>query len=187
LASQAGWDQYSGSGRAPAARAVGAVATGQIPPEADLLTPDWWQTLDPERTPTVAVTGSAAAPRAASFGYELTYGCGVQPRADQFHPLASASGMTTAQSAATLATSNLADVAGACSFDPAAVFQASPSGTPSPGNTPDTFTVTLRLRVTDDAGRHAESRRTVYVHHDADLLAGFPIHLGGSGEQSPLF
>ena len=49
-----------------------------------------------------------------------------------------------------------------------------PSGTPSPDDTPDMFTVTLRLRVTDDAGRRGESRRTVYLHHDPDLLPRLP-------------
>jgi hypothetical protein len=60
-ASQPGWDQYFGYGRANARRAVAAVANGTVPPEADLLEPDWWETLDPVRTPVVTVTGSAAA------------------------------------------------------------------------------------------------------------------------------
>ena len=55
-----------------------------------------------------------------------------------------------------------------------AVPATAPSGTPSPDNTPDMFTVTLRLRVTDDQGRVGEARRTVYVHHDPDLLEGVP-------------
>ncbi|HXJ33682.1 MAG TPA: S8 family serine peptidase [Candidatus Eisenbacteria bacterium] len=186
-ASQPGWDQYFGYGRAHAAHAVGAVAMGDIPPEADLLAPDWWTTLDPQSTPAVPITGSAAARRATSFGYELAFGCGVQPTEDRFHPIASASGVTSPLSAATLATWRVADAAATCAFDPAATPSTAPSGTASPNDTPDLFTITLRLRVVDDAGRTGESRRTVYVVHDQDLLPGFPVRLGGSGEASPLF
>ncbi len=187
FASQAGWDQYFGYGRAHAERAVEAVAAGAIPPEADLLTPEWWRTFDPEITPTVSIVGSAAAPRATSFGYELGFGCGVQPVGDQFHLIANAGAKTGALAATELGRWDVTAVASVCAFDPAAVPSTSPSGTPSPHNTPDAFTVTLRLRVTDGRGMRAEARRTVYVHHDPDLLRGFPRDLGASGEPSPLF
>jgi hypothetical protein len=187
FASQPGWDQYFGSGRANAATALQAVAMGAIPPEADLLEPEWWTTFDPVRTPSVAIRGTAAATRAAGFGYDLAVGCGVQPTEDRFHPIASVAGRASPLVDVELGTWDVAGTGERCAFDPAAIPVPAPSGTPSPANTPDMFTVTLRLRVTDDQGRAGEARRTLYVHHDPDLLKGFPVAIGGSGEPSPLF
>jgi hypothetical protein len=185
-ASEPGWDEFFGYGRANAAHAIGRVATGALPPEADLLTPDWWQTLDPA-TRTVSITGSVGAPRTASFGYELDFGCGVQPTEAEFHSITAGTALTAPLDDATLANWDVAAAANTCAFDPSNVPTTAPSGTPSPGATPDAFTVTLRLRTTDDHARTAESRRTLYIHHDPDLLRHFPVALGGSGEPSPLF
>src|SRR4029450_13260525 len=102
-ASQAGWDQYFGHGRANANQAVRTVASGAVPPEADLLTPGWWETLDPVRPPVVTVTGATAATRAASYGWELAAGCGVQPTEDRFAVIATASGLTAPLGPGTLA------------------------------------------------------------------------------------
>src|SRR5262249_61768534 len=93
-APQPGGDESFGAGRANAHHAVQAVANDALPPEADLLTPAWWQTLDPVRTPVVTVTGAAAATHAASYGWELAAGCGVQPTEDRVASIASASGLT---------------------------------------------------------------------------------------------
>jgi hypothetical protein len=186
-ASQPGWDQYFGYGRANAHQAVTAVASGDVPPEADLLTPDWWETLDPVRTPVLTVTGAAAATRASSYRWELAAGCGVQPTEGDFATVASADALTAPMGPGPLASWHLGDTAMRCAIDPLAVPQTAPSGTASPDDTPDMFTVTLRLRVIDDAGRRSEARRTLYLHHDPDLRRGFPLAIGGSGEPSPFF
>ncbi|HVB27874.1 MAG TPA: hypothetical protein VNE21_08190, partial [Mycobacteriales bacterium] len=47
--------------------------------------------------------------------------------------------------------------------------------------TNDSYTVTLRLRVTDAAGRMGEDRRAIAVHHDPGLLPGFPHPLAAEG------
>ncbi len=186
-ASQPGWDEYFGYGRANAHSALLAVANGELPPEADLLEPNWWDTLDPARTGTIKVRGSAAAQHASNFGYELAFGCGVQPTEDRFTIIAAAHGRTSPLTNAKLGGWHIAKAAKQCAIDVAGVPSTALSGAPSPDNTPDMFTVTLRLRVTDSAGRRAESRRTVYLHHDKDLLKGFPLAIGGSGEPSPLY
>src|SRR5262249_60547135 len=80
-----------------------------------------------------------------------------------------------------------ADTALRCAIEVAGVPQTAPSGTASPDDTPDMFTVTLRLRVTDEAGRRGEARRTLYLHHDPDLRRGFPLGIAGSGEPSAFF
>src|SRR5204863_7895162 len=36
-------------------------------------------------------------------------------------------------------------------------------------------------------GMTGEDRRNLYMHHDKDLLPGFPKQLTGDGESSPLF
>jgi hypothetical protein len=186
-ASQPGWDQYFGYGRANARTAIDAVASGALPPEADLLDPEWWTTFDPERTPAVAIRGSVGALHAASFRWELAAGCGVQPPEDRYVPIASDPSETAPLHDVVLGTWMPAATAATCGFDPAAVPATAASGVASPANTPDAFTVTLRLRVTDAQGRRGESRRTIYVHHDPDLLRGFPVPIHGSGEPSPLF
>src|SRR4029077_9150061 len=108
-ASQPGWDEYFGYGRANAHQGVLAVAGDAVPPEADLLEPDWWEPLDPVRTPVVTVMGAAAATRAASYGWELSAGCGVQPSEDSFAPIASASGITAPLGPGTLAQWSIGD------------------------------------------------------------------------------
>src|SRR5262249_7104721 len=120
-------------------------------------------------------------------GWELAAGCGVQPTEDRFTTIASASGLTAPSGPGTLASWSIDDTARRCKIDVSGVQQTAPSGTASPDDTPDGFTVTLRLRVTDAAGRSGESRRTLYLHHDADLQHGFPMAIGGSGEPSPFF
>src|SRR5262249_35604874 len=96
-------------------------------------------------------------------------------------------GLTAPSGPGTLAPWSIDDTARRCAIDVSGVQQTAPSGTASPDDTPDGFTVTLRLRVTDDAGRRGESRRTVYLHHDPDLQQGFPMAIGGSGEPAPFF
>src|SRR5262249_29460468 len=88
-ASQPDWVESLGAGRANDHHGGHAVANAAVPPEADLLAARWWQALDPVRTPTVTVTGAAAATRATSYGWELAAGCGVQPTEDRFTTIAS--------------------------------------------------------------------------------------------------
>jgi hypothetical protein len=46
--------------------------------------------------------------------------------------------------------------------------------------------VTLRLRVKDDRGLTAESRRSFFVLDDPDWMESFPLSLGASGEAAPV-
>ena len=97
---------------------------GNVPPEADLLPPDWWETLDPVRTPVVdghRRCGARRAPR--SYGWELAAGCGVQPTEDRFAPIASAASLTAPVGPGMLASWSIADTALRCAIDPAAVPQ----------------------------------------------------------------
>src|SRR5207302_8879098 len=47
-------------------------------------------------------------------------------------------------------------------------------------------TYTIRVQVRDQPGDQlGEDRRTIFVHDDPDLKAGFPLFVGGDGASSP--
>lgn len=171
FATQAGWDEFTGYGRPDVARMLDLAATA-IPPEADLSGGlRWFDTVDPIRSPSLPIVGSAAAVRTGgSFHYTVEVGCGVQPTA--FAPIGSGFSVVQLQRA-TLAAWRPGETASACGFDPA-----------QPITDPDAHTVTIRLRVVDALGRDGEDRRTVAIHSDAALQIP-PKHLGASGESSP--
>lgn len=176
----AGWDQYFGYGRLNAAAAVARVASGHIPPEASIAAPAWFATIDPTKTATLPISGRAAANRAASYTYTIEVAPGIQPRETDF----------TLEVASTARDRALDGTLGTIDLDRLAARM--PDGTTGPpideagAPDPDRFTFTVRLRVTDAAGRIGEDRRTFALHHEPDLLPGFPIPLGGDGVSAPL-
>ena len=168
---QPGWDQYTGFGRPDAAKLLDVTAD-TIPPEADLSgNLKWFDTVDPVRTPSLPVKGSAAAVRTGgSFTWELQVGCGPQPAS--FTTIGTGSSLV-ALDEATLGTWDPGATAAACGFDPAARITGDP----------DDHTVQLRLLVTDALGNVGEDRRSVAIHHDPTLKFA-PRFLGASGEAS---
>jgi hypothetical protein len=68
-----GWDRLSGWGRVNAYAAVRRVAPGRIPPDANIVTPDWYQPA----TGAVVVRGVARGRSPVSWRLEL--GAGEQP------------------------------------------------------------------------------------------------------------
>ena len=134
-----------------------------IPPEADILTPGWFDIIDPAASPSVAISGHLSAVRSASYSFIVQCAIGVEPTDAQFATTTLASGSALISAIhGTLAT-----------WTPGS--QCTPpnvNGTPA---APDDFTVTLRVRVTDSLGNVGEDRKTLAVHHDASLLAGFPL------------
>jgi Subtilase family len=170
-----GFDQYFGYGRINADRAVLRVASGQIPPEASIESPAWFDVIDPQAGPTLTINGRVAANRAASYRYVLEVAPGVQPRESDFEQVGGEESLTSAT------------VGALGEIDLAALAARLPRGVEGPPMTddgepdPDRFTVTVRVRVTDDQGNAAEDRRAFALHHDDDLLPGFPRLLGGDG------
>lgn len=167
--SQWEWDQYYGYGRANARAAVDRIGPGTIPPEADIRGPEWFETLDPVRTPVVEIVGRVAAHRAGSYRYIVEYGVGVEPLEWKFWPIHISRRRTTPLDGV-LARGDIS------SFLPFA--RRVPTD-------PNDFTLTLRLRMFDENGQRGEDRRTIFIHHDPDLHPGFPLPLGASGESSP--
>jgi hypothetical protein len=167
-----GFDTITGYGRVNVLQAVLAVEAGRIPPIADLATPDWFEIVSPQTSPRLAVTGTIRVPRAERATFALEYALGVEPRDDEF--VLVASGEVSGSKEGTLGTLD---------------FEKLPKPTgpaPRAREDRDRYSVTLRLRVTDDTGLVAESRRSVFVLDDPDWMKFFPLNVGASGEAAPV-
>lgn len=175
----AGFDQYFGYGRLNADTAVLRVASGQIPPEAALAAPDWFAIVDPEQTPSLTVRGRVAANRATSFSYMLEAAPGVQPAEEDFVIQASGADLTAALDGE-LGTVDVAALAARLPHGTTG-GAVNPDGSPDP----DRFTVTIRVTVIDDRGNAGEDRRALALHHDPDLLPGFPRAEVADGGSAP--
>ncbi|MBI5506095.1 MAG: VCBS repeat-containing protein [Deltaproteobacteria bacterium] len=183
--SQTGYDKYFGYGRANVRAALDAIDAGTIPPEADIVEPGWFTNIDATVTPTVDITGTVAAKRNANLAsFVVDWGCGVDPAEADFavfgHQLVSMPLGGTAIEDGLLATFDVTGVAAECLFD----------GLTLPRTDEDEFdesyAITIRVTVVDTLGNVAQARRNVTVHHDATLLAGFPLQLGASGDSAPV-
>ena len=176
-----GWDATHGYGRINAYEAVRMVADGSIPPEADVVSPAWFEILAPRGS--VPVVGRVAAQRSSSYSYRVEWTTGLQPPlhpgADDWRVVAERSGLT-APVEGDLAELDLSRIA--------AALPSGATGTPSGDRQrpePDRFTVRLRVVVTDAEGRVGTMHRVFAVHHDPDrILVDSPE---GVGTASPVF
>lgn len=180
------WDQITGWGRINANNAVRMVAAGQIPPEADVDSPRWWQSLG--TTGTVDVVGRAAAPRAGSYTYEVRYAPGVQPPRyplqDEWTTVATGGG--SAPKEGVLATLDLAEVRAAVAAAPPVY---TPVDDPTSPDLPEKDAFRVQVVVNDDdpeTGPAIEQRQYFSVP-DQGLLPGFPLYLNADGASSPAF
>ena len=171
-----GWDAHFGYGRINARRAMerlGDPAEGlppRIPPDVAIRTPAWFETLDPVATPVFDVEATIRA-RGRGFEWSLAVAAGVEPAETDFREIARRF--------------SEGDVDGPLApLDLVALFDGEPPN--GAVHSPDDPTVTLRLRVSTEDGELGEDRRAFGVHHDPDLLPGFPVDLGSSGEASAL-
>ena len=169
-----GWDPHFGYGRNNVHKSLLAVKDGKIPPEVDVISPRWFQVIDPAKG-AIDIVGSIAAKRASGgFDYTVEVATGLYPRESEFKVIASGKGKEPLLGVS-LAKAELAglfpDIAKAPS-------------------TPHEFQVYVRLKVTAHYGGAVgdvpgEFRKAFFVHRDPLLLPAFPIHLGASGESSP--
>src|SRR2546428_4758463 len=91
--------------------AVAQVLAGQIPPEADVTKPVWFQLLDPDRDGAFTVEGRVAAERAAGgYKYRVQLGYGVQPVEADFVDIAPFGATRTTPLQGVLATITPADI-----------------------------------------------------------------------------
>lgn len=168
-----GWDAWSGWGRLNAERAVLAASEKSVFPTAEIVTPDWFDWLNPESTPTASVSILAHSPIGEVQGWELTYGLGLEPT--EWIAVGSGSGAADGLSV----DFTLPQLAYSPADHPKGATPVEREITAN-GNT-----VQLRLVVTDQAGRQTTGRKSFYVGHDVDSVDGFPVDLGASLESSP--
>ncbi len=178
-----------GYGRPNARSAVDAIFKGALPPEVDIRAPGWFDTIYQDRTPSVNVTlhlgwHGGALPAGATIDWVLEWAPGVDPTDDKFHTIGHAE-MTTL----------VGDVVQPWDVSTLAVDNPVPAPTDpkfQPDDPANKHIVTLRARAVVHStsnplldGVKGESRHAVSLYKDPDLVAGFPIFLGSSGEGSP--
>jgi Subtilase family/FG-GAP-like repeat len=185
-----GFARRFGYGRPNVRNAVDAILAGKLPPEATIGKPDWFEVLDPKKTPQVSIEGRVGVrgadmnPSGTTFDYVVEWAPGVDPDDSAFQMI----GQAEMQSSA---------VDGPLgSWDISSLTVNNPVGKPgSPGWQPDDASnvhlVTLRVRATLHSsnpaldGLKGENRKAVHIYTDPDLLPGFPVFVGASGEGSP--
>lgn len=177
--SQPSYDMYTGYGRINAGKILHAVASGRIPPEAQINSPDWFRIVSPSSV--LRVSGFAAAVRAKSYSWELEAGPGTSPEPNQWYLLASGHSAKPSRTAlnAAIPASEIAAI-----FPAGTSFRGGPAGAGGSAE-PDRFSFTLRLVVKDNRGLIGMDRRTDFLHSDPALLRGFPKQFGGSVDAAP--
>ena len=181
--SQPGFDQRFGYGRANAGKSVQAIKDGKIPPQVDIVSPEWFEILYKDKVNgPVPLKGTVSAPRATSYDYKVEVGAGVQPLDSEFHKVGGADNIP----GTTVTGGDTGDLG---ALDLATIDL---THTPDPDSThhENDYTFTVRVSVTAHYGGavgdvHGELRRAYYIYQDPDLLPGFPIRIGASGESSP--
>ncbi len=175
-----GWDFHFGYGRNNAEASVKMIFEDQIPPEVDIVEPQWFETLYPSRQSTLEITGRVGArvdgraPRYESYEYVVELAAGSVPGDGDWVEITSG---TTPGMDGVLATVDLGALPGELDL----------------GNAPsdpheDMFTVRVRVQALPGEAQQpieGEFRKAFFVHEDPSLLPGFPVRLGTSAESSP--
>jgi Subtilase family/FG-GAP-like repeat len=192
-----GFDQFYGYGRVNEQRAVANAASGRIPPEVEIVSPQWFDQVDP-RLGTFPVQAQLDA-RGAPYTCRVEVAPGSYPNNDtvaaggDFAPVDSSwCDGTTAHRERFAGSTPLALVdvaklramfpATAGSFDgrePGIGTQQETGGRPD--IEPYGFTIrVVATTVQDGVTLQGQDRRNLYLHHDQDLLAGWPKRIGGT-------
>ncbi|MDA8183563.1 MAG: S8 family serine peptidase [Actinomycetota bacterium] len=180
--SQPGFNQYFGYGRIDAARMIGWIAHGDIPPEAQINSPSWFGLFGPSQA--LTVTGVVGTPRAPAWRYQVDVGVGPQPAPGTWRLVEQGTGQGVRTG--TLARVPLAEVARL--FPKGTSFTGGPVG-PAGSPAPDRFTFSVRVvvQVTEGPtkGMVGISRRAELLHRDQGLLSGYPKRFGSSIDAPP--
>jgi hypothetical protein len=183
-----GFSQRFGYGRPNGQKAMEAIKSGLIPPEVEILTPAWFDTLYEGRVSgPVPIIGRVVAARATSYDFTVEWAPGVeQPDDSAFQPLGSPLRNVPGKTTTGGPSSPLATI------DPSQIDTSHPADPDSPHHENDR-TITIRVQATahyPQGDAKGEARRTLAIVNsmnglDPDLLPGFPIKLNGSGEAPP--
>jgi hypothetical protein len=191
-----GFDEFYGYGRLNAYKSVVAAANGDIPPEADITSPDWYQQLDPHQ-PQIAIDGYVNARSAYSCVVQVAPGAEPNNSADfATVPSSYCDGRTlhTSPHAGLLAEIDTAQLearfpTNVQGFDGNESGGLAQTSNGRPNTQPYAFTVRVVVSVPGSATRPAmtgEDRRQLYLHRDQDMLPGWPKELETDGASSPL-
>lgn len=176
-----GWDWHFGYGRNNVRTSLDMIVDREIPPEADIVEPLWFEVLWPDVSTSVSITGRVGArvdgldARYATYDYVLEYALGVDPK-EGWKTIKEETGV--AAFAGEIAVWDISNIENEMNID-------------APAADPHSNSVTVRLRVSAQNAASTtvtnEFRKTFFVHRDPDLFAGFPMHFEGSLEPSMKF
>ena len=202
--SRKGFDEFFGYGRLNAYKSVEAAAQGQIPPQADITSPEWFQQLDPTKA-SFALNGYVNA--RTSYTCHVDIAPGAQPNnaptasGGDFVSVPSnfCNGTTkhTAPFNGLLASVSTATLESLFPHGVPSSFAGNENGGPGLAQTsngrPNTlpYAFTVRLVVKSAAGAPGpamtgEDRRQMFLHRDQSMIAGFPLEMRGDGDASPV-
>ncbi|HEV2075510.1 MAG TPA: S8 family serine peptidase, partial [Thermoleophilaceae bacterium] len=173
-----GFDLQYGYGRPNVLRAMRTISRDRIPPVGWIDSPRWYALFDPPRQDVVPIRGHVEAERARRYSWEVEFAPGAEPSDSEFRTAGRGSG--SAPFDGRLGQIDLSSVPRSFwsrAFELSSTKQL---------ETNERYTVTLRVRVTDNKGMVGEERRTIAVHRDPSWADGFPqrIRPGAPGGES---
>jgi len=180
--SRPGWDVYFGYGRVNGGNAL---ENWNIPPQVHLTSPSWYDVVDASSQTTIPIHARMVAPYEIRFSWRLEWAPGGDVNDDDFQLLAS--GVMDRLQEGLLYEWPISAIP-VDQLDPATeleqIFQDDP--VTDKFDMVNIYTITLRLTAVGETGRHAEMRKSFFLHEDPDLLPGFPLDVGASGQSSPI-
>jgi hypothetical protein len=197
-----GYDEFYGQGRVNMVKAVNAINTGVVPPEAEITSPEWYAHVDPGQA-TFAVHGQVYA-RGHAYSCKVFVAPGSEPNnglttdlpPGDFQQVSSNwcdGGTHSASFDGSLANIDIAQLKARFPATTGAFNGPEPPpGPPNFNGRPNTepYGFTVRVIATSvQSGKTltGQDRRNLYLHHDQDLLPGYPKTLAGDGESSPAY
>jgi subtilase family protein len=192
-----GWDPHFGYGRVNLAGAMRMIQAGQIPPEVQLNSPDWWAPLDVDKIGAagVPVTGHVAGPHIdGTVEWRLDYACGQDAQDSNFQQLTDWTQGPVDGQVGTLSKSLLNNLADNCNGS--VVNDAGrPAGNPNQGAVPwpqnpypepdperHAFQIRLTAREVADHANIGRYRKTLFAYRDDGTLSGWPQPIGPSAD-----
>ena len=175
-----GWDLHFGYGRNNARGSVDMIFDDRIPPEVDIVSPKWFETILVDRTPEVEIEGrigfrvDSEEPRYESYEWDMEVALGIDPKV----------GWTVIDSGTTQGEEGVIGT-----WNAQETFAELNLEGPVDEAHRNAVTVRIKVRANNAAGELLENefRKSFFVAEDPDLHPAFPIYLGTSGESSPKF
>jgi hypothetical protein len=185
-----GWDPHFGYGRVNLAAAMERISDDDVPPEAQINSPDWFAPINVDRlSGGLDVTGHIASPHGDVGDWRLEIACGQDAADSDFDPVPGAVGngdfdgvlgtipLATLQGFA-------ADECGEVANDPGRPAGGAADGWPAdpyPNPDPERYAFQIRLTAEEDGNpaNFGRYRKTLFAYEDDGNLAAWPRPLGG--------